>query len=102
VSLGNSLINGRTGAGVVATVYPDRVARIAARAGIDPHHLLGLAVAHEIGHLLLGSAEHSADGLMRERWSLIELQRDEDADRYFSPADVTTIRGRILRTIENR
>ena len=36
--------------------------------------LLGLAVAHEIGHLLLGTNSHSNDGLMRAPWPRKDLE----------------------------
>jgi hypothetical protein len=31
--------------------------------------ILGHAIAHEIGHVLLGSSEHSSSGLMRAQWN---------------------------------
>lgn len=65
---GDSLVDAQTRTGTLATVYADRVARAAARLRIDPGTLLGRAIAHEIGHLLLGTNEHSDDGLMRAYW----------------------------------
>jgi hypothetical protein len=41
-------------------------------------------MAHEIGHLLLGSTAHSATGLMREVWTDEELQRNRPEDWVFA------------------
>lgn len=57
-----------TDRGWLATVFADRIARAATRAGIDPGTLLGRVMAHEVGHLLLGSRYHAAAGVMRGEW----------------------------------
>jgi hypothetical protein len=90
-SLGYALIDLQQGSGTLATVYADRIDAVASRTGVDAGTLLGRAVAHEIGHLLLGTAGHSACGLMRALWSDLELQRDLAADWTFDPADVARI-----------
>src|SRR6185503_14952467 len=61
---------------LIAKVYPDRVASLARGAGADPADLLARAIAHEIGHLLMGNSRHSARGLMRAVWSREELRRN--------------------------
>jgi hypothetical protein len=48
--------------------------------------MVGGVMAHEIGHLLLGSNSHSETGLMREIWSLKDLTRNRPDDWLFSPA----------------
>jgi len=55
--------------GVYATVFYSRVAAAAAGFGVDAYQVLGCAMAHEVGHLLLGSQSHGARGLMRAQWS---------------------------------
>jgi hypothetical protein len=100
-SLGCALIDLQHRAGTLATVYPDRINAVASRAGVDAGMLLGRAVAHEIGHLLLGTAHHSAGGLMRALWSDQELQRGLTADWTFAPDDVAQIgRGLAARSCE--
>jgi len=81
--LGCALIDVRTGSGTLATIYGDRVTLVAERTGVDEATLLGRAVAHEIGHLLLGTAQHTDAGLMRAFWSDLELQRGSAADWTF-------------------
>ena len=35
--------------------------------------MLGCAIAHEVGHLLLGPSSHSAGGIMHGEWGSKEL-----------------------------
>jgi hypothetical protein len=49
----------------VATVLYDRVAKFARRYGLKGDVLLGYAIAHEVGHLLLPPHSHSIAGVMR-------------------------------------
>ncbi len=49
------------------TIYYDRVQAIAERMLISRATVLGHALAHEVGHLLLPTGSHSRDGIMRER-----------------------------------
>ena len=90
-SLGCALVDLQDGAGTLATIYSDRINMVASRTGVDAGTLLGRAVAHEIGHLLLGTARHSASGLMRAFWSDRELERGMTADWTFSPDEVEGI-----------
>ena len=66
-SLGFSLIDVLQHAGSLGTMYEDRVRDLAAQAGVDDGELLGRAMAHEIGHLLIGTPTHARVGLMRAR-----------------------------------
>ena len=55
---------------VMSTVFVEQVARLAHAAGMGSSDLLGRVAAHEVAHLLLGTAGHTATGLMGARWSL--------------------------------
>jgi hypothetical protein len=85
-TLGYSHVKPHVG-GTLATVFSDRVGWLAASAGFRRSTLLGRAVAHEVGHLLIGTNEHSASGLMRPVWTATELTRDERADWTFTTDD---------------
>jgi hypothetical protein len=98
--LGYSLIDMQQRRGALATIYLDRVEWIAADAGIDSRIVLGRAIAHEIGHLLLGTTEHSPRGLMREVWSRRTLERNSTADWQFSAAETATLQRVMLRALE--
>jgi hypothetical protein len=78
--------------------YPD-VQRTAEQEGILRDQLLGHAIAHEIGHLLLNSSTHSSAGLMRARWSSKELIRASQGDLLFNASQAETMRGEVLRRI---
>jgi len=54
--------------------------------------MIGRVMAHEIGHLLLGTNTHSDDGLMREVWTLAEMTRNRAQDWLFSRAQRDTLR----------
>ena len=41
-------------------------------------------IAHEIGHLLLGTTRHARYGVMRALWLTTELRRDQPLDWMFS------------------
>ena len=79
--LGYSLVDTKARTGVLATVYVDRIAGLAVNCAIDFGTLLGRAVAHEIGHLLLGTPQHADTGLMQALWSR-ESIRGSDADKW--------------------
>ncbi len=97
--LGNSLIAPGVQHGTLATVYVDRVEWLAAQSGADIAVLLGRTVAHEIGHLLIGTNHHATGGLMRARWSREELQRNNPADWRFTADDgVEMRRGMLARS----
>lgn len=66
--------------GRLATLYWDRIASAAARVGIAAGPLLGRVLAHEVGHVLLGTQDHSAAGLMRADWTDDLLHQDSPAE----------------------
>jgi hypothetical protein len=93
-SLGTALLDPATGTGVLATVYVDRVERLARQSAGDLATLLGRAMAHEIGHLLMGRSAHAAHGLMRPRWTRAEITRNATADWGFASPELREIRAR--------
>jgi len=59
--------------GIFASVFYDNTKVCATQWQLDLPPLLGLAIAHELGHLLLGTNSHSSRGVMRAFWSGKEL-----------------------------
>ena len=92
--LGDAMINSQTGGGVLATVYIDRVNWMAERTGEDAQALLGRAIAHELGHLLMATSAHGPNGLMRPVWSQSEIRRRQIDDWIFRPREIAAIRAR--------
>ncbi len=60
--LGEAMIDTRAGTGVLATIYIDRIEWLAHQAGVDARALLGRAIAHELGHLLMATTTHGPVG----------------------------------------
>ena len=97
VPLGDAFVDTGSASAVLATVYIDRVARVAKAAGIDPGTLLGYAVAHELGHLLLATNSHGVRGLMRSTWRDDELRSDRKTDWAFTVEETAAIRSRLRK-----
>ena len=96
-SMGYSVVNRETGGAppVFSTVFADRVASTARSNSVDAKRLLGYAIAHEIGHLLLDNPRHPDGGLMRAIWSGIELRRNRTTDWRFAHAEAETMRSAV-------
>jgi hypothetical protein len=87
--LGYSHVDPYRRQGTLATVFADRVRVLAAALRIDEGTLLGRAMTHEVGHLLLGTLQHSDAGLMRGAWNTAGRRR---SDWFFSSAEAARMR----------
>jgi hypothetical protein len=92
VALGESMLDREQRGGVLMTIDVFPVRTVAGHAATAIPTLLGRAIAHEIGHLLLGSAEHSRFGLMRAMWSQDELRGLKPAHWGFSTREAAQMR----------
>ena len=79
---------------VSAWVYPDVVRELAGNSKWDAGELLGHAAAHELGHLLMRTSEHSPAGIMRARWEPGELRGLSHAGLIFLPGQLGQIQAR--------
>jgi hypothetical protein len=98
-SLGFSYIDVEERRGTLATIFADRIATVGRAAGLDQGELLGRAMAHEIGHLLLGTREHAAAGLMRGKWTSRELTTNRPTDWQFSRKEGARARQAVVRRV---
>jgi hypothetical protein len=57
--------------------------------------IVGDVLAHELGHLLLGSNAHSRDGIMQPHWTRKQLQRGSMGQMRFSKEQSARMRTRI-------
>jgi hypothetical protein len=57
--------------------------------------LLGYVMAHEIGHLLLGTNSHSEAGIMRPQWNGRDLANASKGELHFTQAQGQTMRARV-------
>jgi hypothetical protein len=51
-----------------STIFVDQCETVSYLMGPTFARVLGDAIAHELGHVLLRSGQHSGSGLMRARW----------------------------------
>jgi hypothetical protein len=58
--------------------------------------ILGHAIAHEIGHVLLRTSGHSSTGIMRAQWTAEDLRRAARGQLLFTPEQSELIRAEIL------
>lgn len=95
-ALGYSLIERNSSSGpLMMTVFPDLVGNFARDARVDHPRMLGRAIAHELGHLLLGHVMHSNGGLMRPFWSRSEIERNSRLDWMFRPQQARQMQERL-------
>jgi hypothetical protein len=59
--------------------------------------ILGMALAHEIGHLLLNLESHSPTGIMRANWSMDDLLEASYGNLAFTTQQAESIRGDVAR-----
>jgi hypothetical protein len=77
--------------GVQVIIYADRTAQVSQAGGPTFGRVLGYAIAHELGHVLLHSSDHEAAGLMKDIWTKRDWQRAAASLIPFSPTEVHRI-----------
>jgi hypothetical protein len=65
---------GQDGSGRYGDVFYATAHRLSESGRLNLGEVLGHVMAHELGHMLLGSNAHSSLGIMRPHWSVEELQ----------------------------
>jgi len=83
--------------GSYAAVCWPPVRHLADSMEIGPGPVLGAAIAHELGHLLLDSHAHSRDGVMAERLRTPELMMASRGELRFDDKQAEAIRREIRR-----
>ena len=78
--------------GVHATLYLTNIAKVSRDTNLSLVVLLAAAMAHEIGHVLLGSGRHSLSGMMRDRWGKEEYRLAEAGRLRFTPDEAERMR----------
>jgi hypothetical protein len=83
--------------GSYAAVCWPRVRHLTDTMDIGPGPVLGAAIAHELGHLLLNSHSHSHEGVMAERLQTAALIRAARGELRFDDHEAEAIRREIRR-----
>jgi hypothetical protein len=81
--------------GYLASVSFRWVTEEAAVLNIAPSEILGPAIAHELGHLLLRQPGHSRVGIMRSRWNREDFQRAPLGSFSFTREQAESIRAEV-------
>jgi hypothetical protein len=83
----------------LATVYYETALGFARydERGFEAPIVLGCVMAHEIGHLLLGSNGHSFSGIMRARWNRGDIQEALMGAMHFTPKQATLMQAEVHR-----
>jgi hypothetical protein len=97
-ALGYSIIPDGHGLASMTYVSYSRILKLFASTSAEAKDLLGLAVAHEIGHLLFGTLDHANQGIMRASWPLRVLETRAWDDLQFTKEQGK----RLRRAVEER
>jgi len=85
-----------------ASVFWGRISQAARGGDISAFQLLGFVMAHEIGHLLLGTTGHAQVGLMSAPWHPTFLEAMARVLPVFTPQECRQMRTETLARIESR
>jgi hypothetical protein len=88
-------LRGSASPGHLAYVFYDRVQEVAEKHQLSNASLLGIAIAHELGHLLLPYGSHSPSGLMQGKWDDMQLERARTGFLRFTTQQADLIRARL-------
>jgi hypothetical protein len=79
---------------ILASVYYEYAMHLARsdNAEFEIPIILGCVIAHEIGHLLLGSNSHSASGIMQGNWERGQIRKAMTGTLLFTPEQAKLIR----------
>jgi hypothetical protein len=82
---------------ILASVYYDYALRTAERdnAAFEAPIILGCVIAHEIGHLLLGTNSHSGSGVMQRRWERRQIRQAMTGTLLFTPEQAKLIQAEM-------
>jgi hypothetical protein len=85
-----------------AHVYVGVIKMLARRSRSFEPHILGHVIAHEMGHLLLGTKAHSVGGLMRAHWRESEKDRAAQGGLQFLDAEAKRMRANYQTYVKTR
>lgn len=94
--LGFTNLDVRTGDGSAGIYYP-AVAEMAKNWPVRIGDVLGAAIAHEVGHLMLGEDAHSLSGVMQANWGRAQCELIGISELNFAVAQAKELRKRVER-----
>ena len=87
------------GEGCYADLFYEPIQKLLVANHISPSVILGHAMAHELGHLLLGVNSHSRSGLMRAHWTREDLAKASKGKLRFSREESLRITNRLTARV---
>jgi hypothetical protein len=97
-TLGTSYL-GADGTGCYSDVFFEPIASLNLNSGETVGVALGLVMAHEIAHLLLGSSSHASTGIMQGHWQGKELLAANRGRLQFTPEESRTMRAKLYAAV---
>jgi hypothetical protein len=89
--------SGKDGKGCYADLFYEPIQQLQEETHVSPSVILGHAMAHELGHLLLGTSSHSPNGLMRSHWTGEDLANASKGNLRFTWEQSLTIVNRLAQ-----
>jgi hypothetical protein len=84
------------GTGCYSDVFYDRAMELHANWDVGLGNILGSVIAHELGHLLLGSNSHAGTGIMRAHWQGEDLRRLSRGGLWFTNEQTDHMRRELI------
>jgi len=95
-TLGFAALSGEGDRGSMASIFYQSVQELAVLGDAPEAEILGHAIAHEIGHLLLCTIRHTDSGIMRVAWGRKDLKRIQMEGLHFSVQQGKQMRVEVL------
>ena len=80
------------GQGAYINLYYAHVVKSNAHTFLGEGELLGYIMAHEVGHLLLGTGSHGNEGIMQGHWEEVQLSDAGKGKLWFTPLQAASMR----------
>jgi len=94
-TLGFAGLSGEGDRGSMASIFYFGIQDLARMGDTPEHQILGHAIAHEIGHLLLRTIGHTSSGIMRVTWGRKDLKRLNMEGLFFTEAQAEVMRAEV-------
>jgi hypothetical protein len=87
--------------GIQVTIFSDHVEALSRELRAPIVTILGYAIVHELGHVLLRSNSHSFTGIMKERWSRSDWNSATSHGLQFSEAQVAQLQRSASESLDS-
>ncbi len=101
-TFGSALLSEDGGFGTIAQVCAHCSEELAKGSESMYAAMLGLVMAHEMGHLLLGAGSHSASGLMHVPWQKKALESVAQGTLVFTPREGERMRQQVFARLRGQ